>query len=148
MKRLHFIYLAAPLTVALNSLPAMLGGVWSLVLTVVLAIALWSVVWIRLFTNKKLRPEFAIMAVVPAASFYILKAAGPEYQTVFSSPGWQNFNFFLWLASIAVIIRALLPTAQEHHGRLATDSVLIFMSIISIFYGIFCWANIHASLIG
>ena len=147
MKRLHFIYFAAPLTVALNSLPAMLDGVWSIALTLVLAVALWGVYWIRVYTNKKLRPEVAVMAIVPAASFHILRAAGGAYQAIFNAPGWQNFNFFLWIASIVVTIRALLPTPQEHQGRLATDSVLIFMSIISAFYGIFCWAGTHASFL-
>lgn len=147
MKRLHFIYLAAPLTVALNSLPAMLGGVWRIALAVLLAMALWSVYWIRLYTNKKLRPEFALIAIVPALCYQILSSTSAEYQAVFCSPGWQNFNFFLWIASIVITIRALLPTPQEYKGRLATDSVLIFMSIISAFYGIFCWAGTHASFL-
>ena len=147
MKRIHFIYFAAPLTVALNTLPGILEGKAGIILASVLAMLLWGIVWMRLYTNKKLRPEFAVISVIPAACHYILSQAGAEYQAVFSSTGWQNFNFFLWLAAIAVVIRALLPTPQEYKGRLATDSVFIFMTIITTVYGLSCWANTHAAYI-
>ncbi|MBR5194547.1 MAG: hypothetical protein IKW48_00235 [Akkermansia sp.] len=147
MKRLHFIYYAAPLTVALNTLPGMLGGIWRVVVTVVLALVLWGVVWVRLFTNKKLRPEFAILSILPPCCYYLMSVLSPEFRNIFTSPGWQNFNFFLWLVSIFISIRALLPTPKEHQGRLATDSVLIFMSIITTVYGLVCWAGTHASFI-
>ena len=95
MKRLHFIYYAAPLTVALNTLPGMLGGIWRVVVTVVLALVLWGVVWVRLFTNKKLRPEFSILSILPPCCYYLMSVLSPEFRNIFTSPGWQNFNFFL-----------------------------------------------------
>ena len=100
MKRLHFIYAAAPLTVALNAVPGMLGGIWRMVVAGILAVLLWAVVWLRVYTNKRLRPEFAVLAIIPALAYHILAAAGPQYAATFSTPGWQNFNFFLWLAGI------------------------------------------------
>lgn len=146
MKRLNFIYAAAPLTVALNALPGMLDGVWRMMLAGVLAVALWAVLWLRIYTNKKLRPEFAVLVMIPALSHHILEAAGPEYASTFHTPGWQNFNFFLWVASIVVTIRALLPTPQEYKGRLAADSVFIFMTIISVVYGLSCWMTTHVTI--
>lgn len=143
MKRLNFIYAAAPLTVALNALPGMLDGMWRAVTAGILAVALWAVVWLRVYTTKKLRPEFAILVVVPAMVYHLLGAAGPEYAATFHTPGWQNLNFFLWLASIGVTIRALLPTPQEYKGRRASDSVFIFMTIITVVYGLSCWASTH-----
>ncbi len=143
MKRLHFIYAAAPLTVALNAVPGMLGGIWRMVVAGILAVLLWAVVWLRVYTNKRLRPEFAVLAIIPALAYHILAAAGPQYAATFSTPGWQNFNFFLWLAGIFVTIRALLPTPQEFKGRLVTDSVYIFMTIITVVYGLSCWATTH-----
>ena len=134
MKRLSFIYAAAPLTVALNTLPGMLDGAWRVILAGILAIARWAVVWVRVYTNTNLRPEFAILG-----------ACNPEFAATFQTPGWQNFNFFLWLASIIVRIRALLPTPREHKGRLASDSVFIFMSIISVTYGLSCWMTTHVT---
>ena len=145
MKRLSFIYAAAPLTVALNTLPGMLDGAWRVILAGFLAIALWAVVWVRVYTNKKLRPEFAILIILPALCHHILGACNPEFAATFQTPGWQNFNFFLWLASIIVMIRALLPTPREHKGRLASDSVFIFMSIISVTYGLSCWMTTHVT---
>lgn len=144
MKRLNFIYLAAPLTVALNAVPGMFGGLGRIIVAVILALALWAVVWIRLYHTGKLRPEYAVLSVVPATCFQLLQAAGPKYSSTFSTPGWQNFNFFLWLAAIFVTIRALLPTPEEYKGRLASDSVFIFMTIITVVYGISCWASTHA----
>lgn len=146
MNRLKFIYLAAPLTVALNTLPGMVEGVWRIVAAAVIALVLWAVVWIRIYHNGKLRPEYAVLAVVPAVCFHILQGAGPDYLATFSTPGWQNFNFFLWLASIFVIIRALQPTTEEYKGRMAADSVLIFMSIVTTAYSLACWAMTHATL--
>ena len=146
MNRLKFIYLAAPLTVALNTLPGMVEGVWRIVAAAVIALVLWAVVWIRIYHNGKLRPEYAVLAVVPAVCFHILQGAGPDYLAIFSTPGWQNFNFFLWLASIFVIIRALQPTTDEYKGRMAADSVLIFMSIVTTAYSLACWAITHATL--
>lgn len=146
MKRLHFIYAAAPLTVALNALPSLADGVWRMVIAGVLALALWTVVWFRVYTNKKLRPEFAIMVMLPALSYHILQVAGPEYAATFHTPGWQNFNFFLWIAGIFVTIRALLPTPQEYNGRLAGDSVFIIMTIITVVYSLSSWATTHTTL--
>lgn len=147
MKRLKFIYVAAPLTVALNAVPGMMGAsVWRLVTAVLLALALWAVTWIRLYHTGKLRPEYAVLTIVPAVCFHVLQYAGPEYTETFNTPGWQNFNFFLWLAAIFVTIRALLPAADEYKGRMATDSVFIFMTIITVVYGIGCWATTHTLL--
>lgn len=146
MKRLNYIYCAAPLTVALNAVPPMLEGLARAAVAVILAVALWSVTWFRVYFNKRLRPEFAIMIMVPALSYNIIQAAGPEYITTFSTPAFQNFNFFLWLAATWVYIRALLPTAQEYSGSRARDSVFIFMTIITIIYNLSSWAATHTNI--
>lgn len=145
MKRLTYIYCIAPLTVALNTLPGMLGiGYPGLIVAVVLAVAVWALVWFRIYHTGRLRPEFAVLTVVPVLSYYFIQAAGVEYIQIFNSPIIQNFNFLLWLGSIFVYIRSFLPAPQEYRGRLATDSVFIFMSIISTVYGLSCWATTHA----
>lgn len=144
MTRLKFIYLAAPLTVALNALPGFLNGVWRIAAALILALVLWAVVWMRVYFTSKLRPEYAVLAIIPAVVYHVMQTIGVEYIATFNTPGWQNFNFFLWIAAIVVTIRALLPSAQEFRGRLATDSVFIFMSIITTVYGISCWATTHA----
>ncbi len=146
MKRLTFIYLAAPLNVALNTIPGMLGGTWQMISAIMLGLVLWSVVWLRVYANGKIRPEFAVLSVLPAVSCQIIQSAGEEYITMFNTVGWQNLNFFLWLAAIFVNIRALLPTPAEYRGRLAADSVLIFMSIITTVYCLSCWATTHINL--
>lgn len=146
MKRLHYIYCAAPLTVALNAIPVMLDGMWRVVVAVVLALALWTVTWFRVYVNKKIRPEFAIMVIVPALSFHVIQSSGTEYAEAFRTPVLQNFNFFLWLAAMWVTIRALMPTSLEYTGRVARDSVFIFMTIITVVYHLSSWASTHTIL--
>lgn len=147
MKRLHFIYAVAPLTVALNTLPAMLPGTWRVGIAAVLGLAVWAVTWLRLYANKKLRPEFAILTMLPALLFNTLSGAGAEYLATFSTPAWQNLNFFLWLGAIFVSIRALLPAPTEYKGRLRSDSVFVLMTIVTIVYGLSCWMNTHSTLL-
>lgn len=147
MKRLSYIYCAAPLMVALNTLPGMLDGTWRIGIAAALGFSLWGVTWLRLYTNKKLRPEFAILAMVPEVNFYALSGAGTEYLATFSTPGWQNFNFFLWAASLFVLIRALLPAPAEYTGRLRSDSVFVLMTIVTLVYGLSCWMNTHCILL-
>ena len=146
MKRLQYIYCAAPLTVALNAIPPMLDGVWRVAVAVVLALALWTVTWFRVYANKKLRPEFAIMVIVPALSFHVIQSAGNGYVEAFQTPALQNFNFFLWVAAMWVTIRALMPNSQEYTGRVARDSVFIFMTIITVVYHFSSWASTHTIL--
>lgn len=144
MKRLTFIYCVSPLTVALNTIPGMLSdSVLRMIAAIVLALSVWGVVWVRLYGTGKLRPEFAVLSVVPALSYQFILTAGSEYMAIFNSPAWQNFNFFLWLGTIFVYIRAFLPTRDEYKGRLAGDSVFIFMTLITIFYSLSCWATTH-----
>lgn len=147
MRRLSFIYSAAPLTVALSTLPNFVDGMWRIALAGVIAIALWAVTWARVYSNKKLRPEFAILVIIPAMCHHLMQAYGPEYTAAINTPAWQNFNFILWIAAIVVTIRALLPTSAEYKGRLAADSVLIFMSLITVAYNLSCWMTSHNYLI-
>ncbi len=146
MKRLHYIYCAAPLTVALNAIPVMFDGALRVAVAIALALALWTVTWFRVYANKKLRPEFAIMVIVPALSYHVIQAAGSDYIAAFATPALQNFNFFLWLAAMWVTIRALMPASQEYTGRVARDSVFIFMTIITVVYHLSSWASTHTIL--
>jgi hypothetical protein len=124
----------------------MLDSVWRVAVAIALALALWSVTWFRVYANKKLRPEFAILVILPALSFHVVQSSGPDYVEAFSTPALQNFNFFLWLAAMWVTIRALMPTPQEYIGRVARDSVFIFMTIITVVYHFSSWASTHTIL--
>ncbi|MBR1983035.1 MAG: hypothetical protein IKA23_09845 [Akkermansia sp.] len=147
MKRLNFIYCISPLTVALNTIPGMLSdSVLRMIVTAVLALTVWGLIWVRLYGTGKLRPEFAVLSVVPALSYQLILTAGGPYMAVFNTLGWQNFNFLLWLGSIFVYIRAFLPSKDEYRGRLAGDAVFIFMTTVTIIYSLSCWAATHAVL--
>lgn len=147
MKRLTYIYWAAPLTLALNSVPGLLGnGTAALLAASVLAIALWGVVWMRLYTNKKLRPEFAILSILPATAGYFVAAMGAEVQELLQTPTWQNMYFFLWVATLFVYLRTLLPAPQEEKRPLRKDPVLLFIGALCTLYLLSSWVSFNNML--
>lgn len=140
MKRLTYIWWSCPLALALNTLPLLLPGMWSLVLASLAALALWAVVWLRLYANRRLRPEFAVLAVLPQMVQHGFAFAGglpPELNTLL----WQNLFFASWCAVAWVNIRALLLGPGEERAAGRHDAVLIFMSIITLCFCFSSWVN-------
>lgn len=147
MKRLTYIYWAAPLTLALNSVPGLLGrGSYALLAAGILAVALWGVVWMRLYTNRKLRPEFAVLSILPSGIAYAMAAMGSETQELIQSPTWQNLYFILWLSTIFVYLRTLIPGPKEEQRPLRNDPVLLFIGILSTLYLLSCWVSFNNML--
>lgn len=140
MKRLTYIWWSCPLALALNTLPLLLHGVWALVLASLAALALWAVVWLRLYANHRLRPEFAVLAVLPQMVQHGFAFAGglpQEFDTLL----WQNLYFVSWCAVAWVNIRALLLGPGEERAPGRHDAVLIFMSIITLCYCFSSWVQ-------
>ncbi len=136
MKRLNYIYSAIPLFVLLSCGPLLTGllGTSALMLAVVFLfiIVAWGVVWMRLYTGCRLRPEFAILSVLPHSIYYLTLFFG---STLFRAPVWQNVYGFTWLAFIVVMLISLRPgRADEKHERMAKDRTFILMSILTVFY--------------
>ena len=75
MKRLNFIYSAVPLFVLLSCGPLLTGllGTTAVMLAVVFLFIVfaWGVVWMRLYTGGRLRPEFGILSVLPHSIYYL-----------------------------------------------------------------------------
>ncbi len=136
MKRLNYIYAAIPLFVLLSCGPLLTGllGTSALMLAVVFLfiIVAWGVVWMRLYTGCRLRPEFAILSVLPHSIYCLTLFFG---STLFRAPVWQNVYGFTWLAFIVVMLISLRPgRADEKHERMAKDRTFILMSILTVFY--------------
>lgn len=168
MKRLTYIYCAAPLALALNNVPQLCGAwQWQLVCAAALAVGLWAVVWLRLYANKRLRPEFSLLAVLPQAAFYglrVLQQVSPEAAEAFTgsrdmgviggadgptsivlatspSPFWSNLYFFLWCGACVAGICALLAAPNEEQRPVKNDPLLIAMSILTIAFCLAAWAG-------
>lgn len=146
MKRLTYIYCSAPAALALNNVPQLLGSVaGQLMAASALVVGLWAVVWLRLYTNKRLRPEFSLLAVLPQSAFYglrTLQRVSPEAAEPFTtSPFWGNLYFFLWVGAFIVAFRALLPAPDEEAPSAKNDPLLILMSILTLAFCIAAWAG-------
>lgn len=149
MKRLHYIYASAPLALALNNVPLLLSGACQLAAAAALALGLWAVVWMRLYTNGKLRPEFSLLAVLPQAAFYglrTLQAQSPEAAAPFATPFWANLYFFLWCAAAFVGLRALYAAPSEEQLPATRDPLFLIMSILTVAFCFAAWAGTTASL--
>ncbi|MBQ8480737.1 MAG: hypothetical protein IJ503_10200 [Akkermansia sp.] len=136
MKRLNFIYSAVPLFVLLSCGPLLVGllGASALMLAVVslLIIIAWGVVWMRLYTGGRLRPEFGILSVLPHSIYYLSVYTQTK---VFTDPTWQNIYGLSWLAFVGVMLIALRPgRPDENHSRMAKDRTFIMMAILTIAY--------------
>lgn len=136
MKRLNYIYAAVPLFVLLSCGPLLTGllGTSGLMLLLVFLfiIVTWGVVWVRLYTGCRLRPEFAILSVLPHSIYYLTLFFG---STLFRAPAWQNVYGFTWLAFTVIMLISLRPgRADDRHERVARDRTFILMAILTVFY--------------
>lgn len=144
MKRLPYIYFAAPLALALNNVPLLLSGAWQLVAAAALSVGLWATAWLRLYTNRRLRPEFSLLAVLPQMSFYGLRAlqqSAPEAAAPFAAPFWANLYFFLWCGVCFVGLRALLTAPGEDAPPAKRDPLFLFMSLLTVAFCFAAWVG-------
>ncbi len=144
-KRLTYIYWAVPLFTLLgcgSTLVSLLPLMAGVAVGALLALLTWGVVWMRLYANQRLRPEFSILAVLPHLCFFGLVAAGETgAEGAFASSAWQNTYFLLFLASMAVQLFSLRPGPGEPRKKASQDSVFVLLGILVLVYGFFTWMS-------
>ncbi len=150
MTRRHYIYWAVPLFTLLGcgtTFVHMLGSVGALILSMLLALPAWGLVWARLYGGNHLRPEFAVLSVLPQLFFFILMYTGQTgAEGAFASPMWQNLYFLLTLAAMAVQIVSMRPGPQDEPRRPSQDPPFIFLTVLIIANGFLSWVQ-YASAI-
>lgn len=150
MKRLTYIYLLIPLYTALSFVGAAqrwLGAYGALALGGLLCLAVWAIVWLRLYRAGKIRPEFAVLSVLPTLSYLILNAVGEEARAALSTPALQNLYFLEWVAAAIVIILSLRRDTCDGEPRKWTqDATLHLTSIFVILYTVWMWSSTAAGL--
>ncbi len=150
MTRRHYIYWSIPLFTLLGcgaSFIHVLGNTAALVLGLLLALPAWGLVWVRLYGNGRLRPEFAVLSVLPQLIFFLLTYAGQTgAQGAFAGPMWQNLYFLLVLASMAVQMASLRPGPEDDNLRSSKDPLFIFLCVLIIANGFISWAQ-YASML-
>ncbi len=150
MKRLTYIYLLIPLYTALSFIGTaqrFLGAYGALALGGALCLAVWAIVWLRLYRAGKIRPEFAVLSVLPTLSYLILNVVGEEARAALSSPAWQNIYFSEWVAEAVVLILSLRRDKCDGEPRKWTqDATLHLTSIFVILYTVWTWSATAARL--
>ena len=147
MKRLNYICCSCPLLLALDVLPPFCGAAWGLLPAAAAALALWAVVWVRLYAGKRLRPEFSLLCVLPQMLYYALhylQQSDPAAAAEFSGSVWQNLYFVAWLGFIWVGSCSLLP--DEPGKKALKDATFLFTSILLSGYGLLHWGAYAFSL--
>lgn len=150
MKRLTYIYLLIPLYTVLSFIGTarhLLGSYGALVSGGVLCLAVWAIVWLRLYGSGKFRPEFAVLSVLPTLSYLILNAVGEEMRAAFFSPAWQNIYFLEWVASAIILILSLRRDRYDGEPRKWTqDATLHLTGVFIIFHTVWMWSSTAARL--
>lgn len=145
-KRLTFIYSVLPLIVLLNNLPPFFEGAWQLIVSALLALTLWALVWMRLYHTRKLRPEFAVLFILPQMLAYIILYAGKEQLALHLTPMVQNMYFLLWIGAIFTGIKSIAAGAWEKPKQGERDTLFIVMTVLIIAWGLISWSS-FASLL-
>lgn len=135
--RFTYICSILPAIFLLNNIPRCLQGIWQLVVACILAIVVWALVWLRLYSLKKLRPEFSALIVLPQLIAYTCLWCGLSIPQETASPIWQNLYTLLWIGVAYVGICSMRPGSWEKPQD-KRDSVYIMMWILTVVYSFYC----------
>ena len=136
MNRLKYLYWLTPLMILLScgrTLTDLLGAGWLMAAIIIPFILLtWGIVWLRLYSTAVLRPEFAVLSILPQSIYFVAKGTGTE---LLHEPVWQNFYVICWIAFAMVIILSLKPKhKQDKNQTLSKDLIFGMMSILTVVY--------------
>ena len=148
MNRLKYIYLSVPLLVLLSCGPlltGLLGTGWALASVITPVILLtWGIVWMRLYSTGKARPEFAILSILPFAVYYLEKA---EISNILVEPAWQNLYAIMWIAFAVIYIISLRPGHKEDKQLpAAKDQIFLMLCILTVIFSAYSFLNFAAEL--
>lgn len=149
MQRTTYIYRIVPLMVVLSCgrlMEGLLGSWVALIIGCVVAVVAWAVVWLRLYGMRRLRPEFAILSILPQILYFAAKVCPVNLLQEYATPAIQNTYFVVWVAAVSIIIFSLRPGYHDDRRPVAHDPMFIMMSIITLAYGLSTWANYAADI--
>ena len=135
MDRRTYIYWATPLFVLLSCGPmleSLLGPLGALIVAGVLIVIAWGVVWLRLYKSQRLRPECAVLTILPHSLYFIDCQASTHLFA--HSPAWQNLYALTWLGFAGVGIASMRPGMGEVGRPWRQDPVFLLMSALILLY--------------
>lgn len=142
MERRKYIYSAIPLFVLLScgrGMEALLGSMGALILAGVIILAAWCLVWLRLY-GKGIRPEFAVLSVLPQGVYFISRYLGT--QSFAQSAAWQNMYALAWLGFAVVSIASV----KEPQLRASQDPVFLLLVPLILFYSATTFFSYYSTL--
>lgn len=145
MDRRTYIYWAFPLFVLLSCghmLCTALGELGGFIVGVVAILVAWGVVWLRLYSSKLMRPEFAVLSVLPFALYFICRYMGSALFQ--ESPVWQNLYALTWLGFVIVGLISMRRGAMEISQ--AKDSTYYFLVPLILIYSAFTFFQYYNTL--
>ncbi len=150
MKRQTYIYWAVPLFTLLGcgaSFEALFGATGALVAGSLITLLTWGVVWMRLYTGNRIRPEFAVLSILPQLLFFVLVAMGETGASgAFAAPAWQNLYFLLFVASMVMQVLSLRPGHGDEARKTTDDPAFIILTVLIIVNAFFSWAQYASRL--
>lgn len=151
MDRRHYIYWATPLFILLScgqAMVAMLGATGALIAGGAAAAAAWGVVWLRLYRQRRLRPEFAVLSILPQVIYLV--DCKLEHPLAEEGPMWQNLYALTWIAAAAVLIASVRPAAGDTASavlpRLTADPIFLLMTPLICLYSGATFVQYYTSL--
>lgn len=148
MNRRTYIYCATPLLVLLSCgqmLENLLGATWALVLAGVVMLVVWGLVWMRLYKMEGLRPEFAVLSILPHSIYFFAQQFGTEF--IAQSAALRNLYFLSWLGFAGVAIASVRPSAGDTPTpRKKNDAVFLLMAPLICLYSLYTFVQYYTSL--
>lgn len=133
MNRRLYIYWALPLFVLLGcgrNLAWLVGsGALMLAIALPLILLTWGVVWLRLYRSKLLRPELAVLAILPQSLYFAAKYTGFHANT-----HSQTLFVLAWLGFAFVVIESMRTGEGEPPKRASKDAVFLLMCAAVVLY--------------
>ncbi len=149
MNRKLYIYAVVPCFTLLSCLPALsvvLGAMFGSVIGWLLILFAWGLVWMRLYSNASLRPEFSTLAILPLACFLLLYSADASIKEVWTGPTWQNLYSLLWIFAALVGCASMRLSATEKKQLKQKDLVGPVMMALCAVYAFFTWLTSYNQL--
>lgn len=142
MTRRTYIYMALPLFVILSCgqlLCACLGATGALIVASLVILLAWGVVWVRLY-SLRLRPEFAVLSILPHGIYYAARFTGT--QLFATHPALQNLYALTWLGFVGVGLAGMRDTARPA----SKDPVFLLMVPLVLLYSISAFTHCYSTL--
>lgn len=113
-----------------------------LIISALLVVITWGLVWFRLFVSGNLRPELSILSILPSVLYIYFMSVGEPMLQYYS----EFFHLLAWGFAAVVLIVSTRPTAEEKKRQEGHDYAGTIVKFLCILYAIASWGASSYSL--